>query len=395
MMHSPRFADAPWLRWLGLAAVLALPWTLGQKGARPAQAQPTTFPGTALVPLQGEADVVKARGVALTEALTRALEQAVTEVMPEARSRVYLVSGRARDFVTTYRVLQEGTVAGQFQLRLEAQIDLPRLQRELLGAASPAPAQRSVYLCSTQSTDLAKSVLEAARAQLQDTGSSVEILASAPCQETPDQSTLRGAAAIVSLSLSAEKAVPIRGTQPQQYGSRGHSEWRLFRVGQEPLQEATETTGFGPDPTASESEGARQAALSGLGALLSRSGPLFRGSPTVLVRVENLGSFRAYQQLALVLSSLPGVTRVEPRRFYIPARGEQSEDSVAQLVLQTSASVESLGATLGRTPIPGLRVQVVPVHAGELRVVCVASDAVPSAAQPSDPSDVSESEKLP
>lgn len=395
MMHSPRFADAPWLRWLGLAAVLALPWTLGQKGARPAQAQPTTFPGTALVPLQGEADVVKARGVALTEALTRALEQAVTEVMPEARSRVYLVSGRARDFVTTYRVLQEGTVAGQFQLRLEAQIDLPRLQRELLGAASPAPAQRSVYLCSTQSTDLAKSVLEAARAQLQDTGSSVEILASAPCQETPDQSTLRGAAAIVSLSLSAEKAVPIRGTQPQQYGSRGHSEWRLFRVGQEPLQEATETTGFGPDPTASESEGARQAALSGLGALLSRSGPLFRGSPTVLVRVENLGSFRAYQQLALVLSSLPGVTRVEPRRFYIPARGEHSEDSVAQLVLQTSASVESLGATLGRTPIPGLRVQVVPVHAGELRVVCVASDAVPSAAQPSDPSDVSESEKLP
>ena len=403
MNFLPGLPKHPWLHSVALAAALTLVPSLVPT-VRPldswiatAQAQPTTFTGAALVPLQGESDVVKARALALTEALTRALEQAVAEVMPEARSRVYLVAGRARDFVTTYRVLQEGEVAGQFQLRVEAQLDLPRLQRELVGSASATPTASVVYLCSPQSTDAIRGALEAARTQLGQTAGRVEILAAAQCPETPDLGALPGAVALLSLnSLGAAgtTAEPIRGTQPALYGAVFRSEWRLHRPGQESLRETGEAAGFAAEPALAESEGARLAALAGLSRTLARSGPLQRRSQSVLVRVENFGSFRAYQQIARVLSSLPGVTRVDPRRFHIPARGDSSEDSVAQLLLATGASVETLGATLGRTPIPGLRLQVVPVHAGELRVVCVASDAVPSAAQPADASDASESEKL-
>ena len=394
MTFVPHTAIPPWLRPVGLAAALALV-SLDGATLAPAHAQPTMFTGAALVPLQGESDVVKARSLALTEALARAVEQAVAEVMPEARSRVYLVSGRARDFVTTYRVLQEGEVAGQFQLRIEAQLDLPRLQRELLGTAGAAASPSTLYLCSAQTTEAARSALDAARTQLLESSGAVEILPAEQCTDAPDLRALRGAVALLSLSASTSTPEPIRGTQPAQYGAQGRSEWRLLRIGHEPLTESAEAAGFGPDPTAAAAESQRHAARTGLNHILVRSGPLQRRSERVLVRVENLGSFRAYQQVARVLSSLPGVTRVEPHRFYIPASGTGTEDSVAQLLLSTSTSVETLGATLGRTPIPGLRLQVVPVHASELRVVCVASDALPSATQPSEPSDPSEAEKLP
>lgn len=361
---------------------------------QPAQAQPTTFTGSAMVPLLGEGDVVKARATALSEALSRALEQAVAEVMPEARSRVYLVSSRAREYVTTYRVLQEGEVAGQFQLRIEAQLDLPRLQRDLLGSTGATAATPSVVrVCSPQNSDVARVALDAARAQLKDVGS-VEDVSSTGCTDPPDANALRGAAALLSFAPTVDKAEPIRGTQPVVYGAQGRGAWHLWRPGQEPLHEPAEAVGFGPDAASAESEAARQAAQVGLSRLLVRSGPLLRRSDSVLVRVENFGSFRAYQQIVRVLASLPGVSRVSPRLFHVPARGSSDGDEAAQLLLSTSASVETLGATLGRTPIPGLRLQVAPVHAGELRVVCVSSDAVPSAAQPVDAADAAESEKI-
>jgi hypothetical protein len=389
--------SVPWLRPVGLAAALILaPGTSSvAPGVSVARAQPTTFTGAALVPLQGESDVVKARAQALTEALTRALEQAVAEVMPEARSRVYLVAGRARDYVTTYRVLQEGEVAGQFQLRVEAQLDLPRLQRELVGAAGPTATASTLHLCAAQTSDATAKALEAARSQLKDTVTTVELAPSAQCTETPEPGLPRGALlALTSLSPTEPAAEPIRGTQPLTYGAVWRSEWRLSRPGHEPLRESAEAAGFGPDPATAESEGSRQAALAGLARVLSRSGPLQRRSQSVLVRIENLGSYRAYQQLVRVLSSLPGVTRADIRRFVVPSP-KSGEDSVAQVLLTTGATVEALGATLGRTPIPGLRLQVAPVNAGELRVLCVASDAVPSASAPPDPSDAAEPEKLP
>lgn len=362
-----------------------------------AVAQPTTFEGAALVPVLGQGDVVKARGQALGEAMSRALEQAVAEVMPEARSRVYMVSGRARDYVTTYRVVQEGEVAGQFQIRIEVQLDLPRLQRDLggvgAGAAGAAASPTTVYLCTTAATPVATAALEAARVQLKETLPSVEIAPPAQCSQSPDFTALRGAAALLILTPSSTPAEAIRGTQPPQYGAQARGHFQLLRPGREAVQQAGDAPGFGPDASAAETEAGRQAAISGLQALLKRVGPIVRGGSGVVVRVESLGSFRAYQQLLRVLAALPGVTRVEPRRFYTPGRAAAGEDSVVQFLMQTSASVDTLAANLGRTPLSGLQLQVVPLSEGELRVVCAPDAALPGAAPSGDSAETPDSEK--
>lgn len=347
-----------------------------------------------MVPVLGQSDVVKARGQALTEAMTRALEQAVLEVMPEARSRVYLVSGRARDYVTTYRVLQEGEVAGQFQIRIEAQIDLPRLQRDLgVNSPSAAATPTTIYLCTTQATPAGAAALEAARAQLKTTLPSVEIAPPAQCQPSPDFAALPGAAALLILTPSNTPAELVRGPQPAVYGAAGRGHVQLLRPAHEAVSESGDATGFGPDAATAESEAGRQAGVAALARVQSRVLPLVRSGSGVVVRIENVGSFRAYQQLVRVLSALPGVTRLEPRRFLAPGRSGAAEGSTVQLLLQTSAPVDSLAATLGRTPLSGLRLQVMPVNEGELRVLCAPEGAVPSAVQPADGAETSDSEK--
>ena len=106
-----------------------------------------SFAVSAQVPVQD--DAARARARALLEAMNQALEQAVTQAAPEARGRLYLLAARARDYITTYRVLEEGESGGQFLLRLEAQVDLPRLLHDLQGtlpASRQASARRAALL---------------------------------------------------------------------------------------------------------------------------------------------------------------------------------------------------------------------------------------------------------
>jgi hypothetical protein len=383
-------------RLLGAALSLALLAGAGEQ-AQLAWAQPTSFEGAALVPVLGQGDIVKARSQALSEALSRALEQAVAEVLPEARSRVYLVSGRARDYVTTYRVLQEGEVAGQFQIRVAAQLDLPRLQRDLGGAAPgslPAAANpTTIYVCTTQALPAAQVALEALRAGLKESLPSVELAAAAQCKQSPDFTALPGALGLLILTPSSTPAESLRGPQPPQYGAQARAHLQLVRPGREPVPASGDAVGFGPEASAAETEAQRQATLTGLRLLLASIGPLVRSGAGVVVRVENLGSFRAYQQILRVLSALPGVSRVEPRRFYLPGRAVSGEDAQVQLLLQTSATVDSLAATLGRTPLSGLQLQVMPLGEGELRVLCAPEGALPNPAQPAESSEPPDADK--
>ena len=60
------------------------------------------------------------------------------------------------------------------------------------------------------------------------------------------------------------------------------------------------------------------------------------------------------------------------------------EDLIQELV-HTTASPEALGAALGRTPLSGLHLQVVPQAVGELKVVCAPGGALPAEGLPEAP----------
>jgi hypothetical protein len=358
-----------------------------------ARAQAPSFEASAAVPVQE--DLVRARAQAISDALGRALEQAVAQVAPEARSRVYLVLGRARDYVTTYRVLEEGEVAGQFQIRLEVQFDLSRLLRELQSDKSrPVKApSATIVVCTPSDSPSAQAALLAARGLLDEQGAASSSLPAAACADQ-----LKSGAALLALVLDDNpQSVEIRGTQPARFGALARAEWRLVRGGSEPLRETGEGTIFLESAASAVAEAQRVAALSGLRQLLKRSGAglsgLSRGAAGVLLTLEGVGSYGNYQQLVKAMAALPGVSRVEPRRFFSqpaaanPATGSEppapsapsAEERQVQVLLHTAASAETIGAAIGRAPLGGLRLQVAPLGPAELRVICTAASNVPSA----------------
>lgn len=401
---------SPWLLPVAAIAVGAV--------APSALAQPTTFEGTAVVPLSGPDDLVKARTQAHADAFARAVEQAVAELIPEGRSRLYLILGRAREYVLNYRVLQEGEVAGQFQVRIAAQIDVLRLGRDLqapTGATSPAGPVRPLYVCVPPSDSGLGAALEAARAFLIRSAGPVEILPTARCTEPPDPALLRSATALLVLSQASPPDArsadaspdPIRGTQPPLFGHVARVQWRAHRSSpgagtssSDVLREQAESTAFAPSLAAATDESQRTAALQALQALLARPGVLLGGASagtgTVTVSIEGLRSHGSYQQLLRVLASLPGVSRVEPRRFFTPLRRppEGTAEPTAGLLLYTATPVETLGAALGRVALSGMRLQVAPQGPAELRVLCAPEGALPTAQPEPDAPDAPETEKL-
>lgn len=79
-------------------------------------------------------NVASARERALTEALKQAVDQAMTALLPDARTRqpkiVVQVLGRARGYVRRYRTLEEGERGrGLYGVRIEAEIDESALLR--------------------------------------------------------------------------------------------------------------------------------------------------------------------------------------------------------------------------------------------------------------------------
>lgn len=380
-----------WRRLSRGAVALSLALELLRLSPR-ARAQNPSFAASAAVPVQE--DLVKARAQALSDALGRALEQAVAQVAPEARSRVYLVLGRTRDYVTTYRVLDEGEVAGQFQIRLEVQFDLSRLLRDLQSDKSrSAPTQSAPLLvCTPADSAPAQAALSAARGLLGEQGAVTESLPAAACADRQKS----GAALLALIFDENPQSAEIRGTQPARFGAQARAEWRLLRGGGEPLRESAEGTMFLDSAAGAVAEAQRVAALTALRQLIKRPGSglvgLSRGAAGVMLTLEGVGSYGNYQQLVKAMAALPGVSRVEPRRFFSqpattsppPGSAESTpaapvEERQVQVMLHTAATAETIGAALGRAPLGGLRLQVAPLGPSELRVICASASNVPSA----------------
>lgn len=361
------------------AAAFVLSAAVSLGGAGRALAQVLTVEASAQAPVQD--DLARARGRALSEAMSQALEQAVAQAAPEVRGRLYLLSARARDYVPTYRVISEGEEAGSFRVRIEAQVDTPRLLRDLQGAAPQkrtTPGRRSLQLCARSGaedqSDLQPALRQAAEL-LGERGETVEALGSAQCAAGIAGSGGAGRARLV-LVPGAVQIDEIRGPQPRLFGARRAVEWLVERPnGDAELRERAETTAFAETAAAAQLAATQQAALIGLRRLTQKPGLLDGAASGVTVSFEGLGSFAAYQQLLRAMGALPGVTRVEPRRF-VGAQGAEAE-RVAVFVHSTAGS-EALGAALGRSLVPGLRLSVMPLPGGDLRVLCVAEGALPS-----------------
>ena len=368
--------------------------------AAAAFAQTQSFVSSAAVPVQE--DLVRARAEALGDAFGRALEQAIADVAPEARSRAYLILGRARDYVMSYRVLDEGELLGQFQIRLEVQFDLPRLLRDLQAAPARPVAANSrpvLTLCTAAPAPEAQAAVAAARAVFVERGLQTESLPASACGERLLPTESRGSGALLVFFPDAQPhSQEIRGTHPPRFGAEAHIEWKLYRPGAtEPLRETGASTVFLDSPGTALVEVQRLAALSGLKRLLERPalGLLANEAAGVLLTLEGVVSYGNYQQLLKTLSALPGVSRVEPRRFWPPALSgssgpapgpnSASQDGMIEVLVHTSASAETIGAALGRTPLRGMRLQVAPMGPAALRVLCIAASALPDASEESEP----------
>jgi len=91
-------------------------------------------------------NVASARERAVAEALKQAVDQAITELAPDARAAqpkvVGQILGKARVYVRRYRSILEGeSRPSRYAVKLEAEVDEPAVRRTLeRGAAAPAAA---------------------------------------------------------------------------------------------------------------------------------------------------------------------------------------------------------------------------------------------------------------
>ena len=329
-------------------------------------------------------DVMRARDRSLQEAMQRVLEQAVAQAAPEARGRLYLVSARAREYVTTYRMVEESSTDGQFRVRIQAQVDLPRLLRDLqVSGGEGKPAPRSLILLCAEEPGDAEGLL-AMRSALSAYGP-VLPQSACPAEGGKMVQAMGAAGAQVGLLLRVTKGGPaaeVRGTQPLLHGASATARIGLYRGAGAPIEESRESFGFGESPNEAEQAARRlagQAAFSAFSAFWPRLGaPGSTEMATgVAVSLDGVASYGDYQRLLKVMGAMPGVSRVEPRSFVAGPQGMRVE---AQLWTGSPASV--LGASLLRTPIPGLRLQVTPEGPGKLLLLLAPEAALPGSPGP-------------
>ena len=91
-------------------------------------------------------------------------------------------------------------------------------------------------------------------------------------------------------------------------------------------------------------------------------------------KVQGQGQLRRFLQIFAARSTFSRMSAAIPSGTI---RSIESSERVAVFVHSTAGS-EALGAALGRSLVPGLRLSVMPLPGGDLRVLCVTEGALPS-----------------
>jgi hypothetical protein len=313
-------------------------------------------------------DRVRARDRALDEALRQAVEQATATVLEPAelvarasdlKLRIY---PKAKAYVTTYRILDEGEqTPGVFQVHLSAAVATARLARDLstsTGVVTPVTTRRArAVVCANVVGDGvdAPAAAEKALRELVVARNVEPMPGPQPCDPPSVAGVLRSGSG--QAALTAEVQVTpggeIRGTTFIGAGARAtvkliEPDGRVSATGE------AERGGYAPSAGDAATAAARAAVVEAARtidpALAQRwSGDGGSQGGGVTVRVRGIERWAEYQALTRALASLPGVAAVEPRRF---VRGE------IDLIVRTASAASQLAGHLTRVPPAGLRVGV-------------------------------------
>lgn len=365
-----------------------------------AVAQEPAFEALGQAPISG-GDRVRARERALDEAFRQAVEQAVAtildpKVIAERAGQLKLsVYPKARGYIATYRILEEGDQGALFQVRIEAQVAVARLAREVQASQAVAPAKAPkarAWVCLSERAGAAsfgpspseKRLIAAVAARGVEAVAGAGDCAPPVPDGAPDDG--KGAAAAVAASaqgavvgaLSIEPQGNVRGTSL----SLCHARVALHLVeanGRRSGAATGEGDAWAATATAAGDDAARAAldkALATLGPALGARWPASSGPGAgLIVFVAGGARWIEYQSLVRALSAIPGVGSVAPRRF---------DASGVELSIRTAAPASSVAAALSKTPPDRDGVQFSAEAAGdlELRVRVTSPDPAPQPAAP-------------
>ena len=285
-------------------------------------------------------DRVRARERALDEALRQAVEQATatvlepTELVARASDLKLRIYPKAKAYVATYRILDEGEQPpGTFQVHLSAAVATARLARDLsTSTGQPAPyggrARRARWCApassATASTRRPPRKRRCARSWSRATSSRMP----GATAVRRGRGRRRGARGGAQAALDGRGAGDAGRRHPRHHASsaptrarqRQARRARRARLGRRRrrarrLRAVARRRRHGGDARRGGRSGARHRVGAGAALVEGDAGP----AGGVTVRVRGVERWAEYQALTRALASLPGVAAVEPRRF---VRGE-------------------------------------------------------------------------
>jgi hypothetical protein len=328
----------------------------------PAYAQAPSFEAMGRAPITA-GDQVRARQRALDEAMQRAVESAVSSLLGadtltrRAADMRLKILPKAKSYVTSYRVLEEGeTEPGIFDVHVAAEIATDRLLRELgdrpdhaarEAQAATAPVVTKLLLCLGGEPLPAPSHTDSAvRRQLSDLGYALvpasngcevgALVADMQAQQVPHA---------LALMVSAQPATPIRGTSL--VGREGKLTLLILEANGRPSANGNaEAAGFAANAASATDDLALRAlpeAMSQVGTALSvLAGNKQSKEAVVPVRVVGARKLGQLAPLRQALERIPGVETVELRRVLpgIPA--------TIELAVRTSQAPRTLADAVNR-----------------------------------------------
>ncbi len=339
-----------------LATACLMTTVLAAAPLRAAEVQ--TFESIGRAPISA-GDRVRARQRALDDALQHAVEAAVGALLgPEALTRRAAdlrlkILPRAKAYVTTYRVIEEGELEpGVFVVRIGAEVAADRLLRELadkrpVGPAQPSAAPKIALCVATQPAGVRLARLEAAvRMQLGARG-----LDPVPATSCDGEGIVAiGARMALVIEVQPGKAEPVRGTALvgrevklalELVGPSG----KRFADGH------ADEAGYGTSADEATDDAAVRAVAEAFAPIETALGAGSSASARGQAVSARLVGVRRFAQLASVrtaLERIAGVESVEPRRFSpglpgnieLAIRTTQSARALADGLLRVAASYQ-------------------------------------------------------